>query len=271
MTSPQPGRPITQRWSAMSPAAKAWIIGIGIFLTLGAIGGLMEAAGILPEGPPPEHAAPDGEDSSEDDGISEDEQAFLDALYEDAKEQGSGIHGFGDEDNLELGYAVCSDLEDGMAPTEVVQSLQPDDGEDEETPISKVASPLVGHAQTYLCEEPSTEDTGKGDWPDDGHVTEAEFEEHDLTWPLTETEGELQCEIIDGPDVESVTITVDDTEYAVNGVADSRAEDIEPIWAVNQELLDEIEEAGEEAPDDFTPRVGIGDLIDTGLELCDEG
>lgn len=75
--------------------------------------------------------------------------------------------------------------------------------------------------------------------------------------------------MIGGPDVESVTITVDGTEYAVNGTAANRAEDIEPIWDVNQELLDEIEEAGEEAPDDFTPRVPISDLIDTGLELCE--
>lgn len=79
----------------------------------------------------------------------EHEQAFLDALYEDAREAGSGIKGLGDSDVLDLGYAVCDDLEAGMAPIEVVQSLQPA-GED--TPISKVASPLVGHADVYLCD-----------------------------------------------------------------------------------------------------------------------
>jgi hypothetical protein len=98
-----------------------------------------------------EPAAEESDDTTDDGGISEDEQAFLDALYEDAAAAGSGIHGFGDEWNVELGYAVCSDIENGMAPTEVVLSLQ---GEGEETPISTVASELVGHAQVYLCERP---------------------------------------------------------------------------------------------------------------------
>lgn len=81
--------------------------------------------------------------------LPEHEQAFLDALYADAREAGSGIKGLGDQDNLDLGYAVCDDIESGMAPTDIVQSLQKPG--DEETPISRVASPLVGHAQTHLC------------------------------------------------------------------------------------------------------------------------
>lgn len=79
----------------------------------------------------------------------EHEQAFLDALYEDAREAGSGTSGLGDQDNLDLGYAVCDDIADGMTPTDVVSSLQ---SAGEEPPISKVASPLVGHAEVYLCE-----------------------------------------------------------------------------------------------------------------------
>ena len=79
----------------------------------------------------------------------EHEQAYLDALYEDAREAGSGISGLGDADVLDIGYAVCDDLDAGMAPTEVVQSLQP---AGEETPVSKVASPLVGDAEIHLCE-----------------------------------------------------------------------------------------------------------------------
>lgn len=85
---------------------------------------------------------------SDESDLPENEQAFLDALYEDAREAGSGIAGLGDQDNIDLGYAVCEDLEE-MAPTEVVQSLEKPSGE--ETPISKVASPLVGQAQIYLC------------------------------------------------------------------------------------------------------------------------
>ena len=80
----------------------------------------------------------------------EHEQAFLDHLYADAADAGSGIKGLGDTDVLDLGYAICDDLAAGMDPTSVVQSLQPS-GED--TPISKVAAPLVGHADVYLCEE----------------------------------------------------------------------------------------------------------------------
>lgn len=80
----------------------------------------------------------------------EHEQQFLDALYDDAREAGSGIHGMGDTDVLDLGYAVCDDLDTGMDPTEIVQSLDEPDGD--ETPISKVASPLVGHADVYLCD-----------------------------------------------------------------------------------------------------------------------
>lgn len=81
--------------------------------------------------------------------LPEHEQAFLDALYEDAADTGSGIRGLGDTDVLDLGYAICDDLDGGMAPTDVVASLQPA-GED--TPISKVAAPLVGHADVYLCD-----------------------------------------------------------------------------------------------------------------------
>ncbi|QVQ51309.1 DUF732 domain-containing protein [Spiractinospora alimapuensis] len=87
---------------------------------------------------------------SGDPDLPEHEQQFLDALYDDASEAGSGIAGLSDQDNLDLGYAVCEDLADGMDPTSVVQSLQPA-GED--TPISKVAAPLVGHAEVYLCDQ----------------------------------------------------------------------------------------------------------------------
>ena len=81
--------------------------------------------------------------------LPEHEQQFLDHLYDDAADAGSGIRGLGDTDVLELGYAICDDLATGMDPTSVVQSLQPA-GED--TPISKVAAPLVGHADVYLCD-----------------------------------------------------------------------------------------------------------------------
>ncbi|WP_304452941.1 DUF732 domain-containing protein [Nocardiopsis sp. YSL2] len=142
--------------SAPSPHRTKWIIGGGILAALIAIAAVMNAAGLFEDvDPAPAPAATEttepepSEDqaAADDSGMSEDEQAFLDALYEDAAAAGSGIHGFGDEDNVELGYAVCSDIEDGMAPTEVVQSLQGVDG-----PIADVASELVGHAQAHLCD-----------------------------------------------------------------------------------------------------------------------
>lgn len=79
----------------------------------------------------------------------EHEQAYLDGLRDSARDAGSGIMGLGDEWLIDFGYAICEDIESGMAPTEVVQSLEKPS--EDETPISEVASPLVGHAQIHLC------------------------------------------------------------------------------------------------------------------------
>ncbi|MEV2277670.1 DUF732 domain-containing protein [Nocardiopsis sp. NPDC049922] len=146
--------------SAPSSSRNTWIIAGVVVLGLVGIGGIMQAAGLLDDVEPEPAAstpAPEVEESDSDQGpadtdtddgdTTEGEQTFLDSLYEDAAAAGSGIRGFGDEDNLELGYAVCDDIEAGMAPTEVVQSLQVEDG-----PIADVATELVGHAQVYLCD-----------------------------------------------------------------------------------------------------------------------
>lgn len=81
--------------------------------------------------------------------LPEHEQAFLDDLHEGARAEGSGIHGFAAQDNIDLGYAVCDDLDSGMSPAEVVASLDKPEGE--ETPISKAAVPLVESANEHLC------------------------------------------------------------------------------------------------------------------------
>ncbi|MCY9786911.1 DUF732 domain-containing protein [Nocardiopsis sp. EMB25] len=60
---------------------------------------------------------------------------------------GPALRGFGDEDNLTSGQAVCDDIAAGMAPTEVVRSLQGEDG-----PIADAATGLVGRARAYPCE-----------------------------------------------------------------------------------------------------------------------
>ena len=95
----------------------------------------------------------------------------------------------------------------------------------------------------------------------DGVVTREQFEERDLTWPLTVDEGELRCED------EAITITVDGTVYAVNGLAEARgAQPIDPVWADDTELAKEIEEAGGDSS--FIPKIPITDLISVGQELC---
>lgn len=99
------------------------------------------------------------------------------------------------------------------------------------------------------------------EWPPaDGAVTRTQFEDRGLVWPLTATEGVLACE------AGAVTVTVDGTEYAVNGVA--AGEDITPVWAEDADLAAELEAAG--ADDVTVPRAPIGDLIDAGLELCEQ-
>jgi len=95
----------------------------------------------------------------------------------------------------------------------------------------------------------------------DGVVTREQFEERGLTWPLTVDEGELSCE------AEAITITVDGTVYAVNGLAEARgAQPIDPVWADDTELAKEIEEAGGDGS--FVPKIPITDLIAVGQELC---
>jgi hypothetical protein len=88
--------------------------------------------------------APEGEPTAA-------EQTYLDALYKAAEEEGSGIKSYGDEWNIDLGHAVCQDIADGMAPTEVVMGLNQTEQDSRLKPISKVSHRLVGLAQMHLC------------------------------------------------------------------------------------------------------------------------
>lgn len=79
------------------------------------------------------------------------EREFLDAVEESLKAEGVAPRYLGkdDDEKLEFGYAVCEDIDGGMAPTEVVQSIeQTGDGD---TRMADVALPLVGTAEAYLC------------------------------------------------------------------------------------------------------------------------
>lgn len=73
-------------------------------------------------------------------------------------------------------------------------------------------------------------------------------------WPLTVDSGLLRCDGANG--VGAVTIEVDGTVYALNGVAKGRGKysDIAPIWADN--------------PAAAGLKKDIGVLIDEGLKLC---
>lgn len=73
-------------------------------------------------------------------------------------------------------------------------------------------------------------------------------------WPLTVDSGLLRCDGANG--VGAVTIEVDGTVYALNGVAKGRGtySDIAPIWADN--------------PAAAGLKKNIGVMIDEGLKLC---
>lgn len=77
------------------------------------------------------------------------EQRYLNAVYEGAREEGSGFHALGDERVLELGRAVCEDLET-TAPADVVRQLKNTNPDELGSP-APVASEVVGAAQLHLC------------------------------------------------------------------------------------------------------------------------
>lgn len=82
-------------------------------------------------------------------------------------------------------------------------------------------------------------------------VSDADFGD---SWPLTVAQGTLKCEGIGG--VGAVTIEVDGTVYALNGVAKSQnaGAAIDPIWAANPAING--------------AKKDIGDLVSDGLSLC---
>lgn len=76
-----------------------------------------------------------------------DERAYLDGVYSAARDNGSGIAGYGDDRNVALGRAVCDDLAGGKAPAEVARGLAGSDTRG----VSAVASDIVGMAEVHLC------------------------------------------------------------------------------------------------------------------------
>ena len=93
-------------------------------------------------------------------------------------------------------------------------------------------------------------------------------------WPFTVESGVVAC-----LKNNSVIFVANNTEYALNGVASSLGyQPLEPIWKYDVEFLAYQKEAaiseGKSLEDiqkemGGTPRINIGDILKTGLELCD--
>jgi Protein of unknown function (DUF2511) len=85
------------------------------------------------------------------------------------------------------------------------------------------------------------------------YVTAGEFGDK---WPLTVSSGYLRCGGASYAPPKAITFTVDGgLTYGVNGAAASVYPEIDPIWK-------------DSPTPDYGPKIGIGPLIEAGLELC---
>jgi len=86
-------------------------------------------------------------------------------------------------------------------------------------------------------------------------------------WPFTVEEGTLRCSD------NEVTFSTNGVQYAVNGSAKSAGyASMDTIWQPNTELIQEMADAMgmtlEEAMKEFTFKISVGPVIESGLELC---
>lgn len=98
------------------------------------------------------------------------------------------------------------------------------------------------------CADDHSSNPGGGGGADPGKVTRADFGD---SWPLTVESGTLRCDGSDG--VGKAYIVTSEGTFALNGLAKSEYDDIDPIWAEG---------------DDGIPKKDIAPLIDAALELC---
>jgi hypothetical protein len=94
-------------------------------------------------------------------------------------------------------------------------------------------------------------------------VSRTEFEQAGLKWPLTVESGRIGC---DG--YARWFMSDDGTKYGLNGMAkesDGYAP-IEPIWSVDQKMMDDLRAAGDDSG--TVMRVNIGDMISEAAEFC---
>ncbi len=96
-------------------------------------------------------------------------------------------------------------------------------------------------------------------------IHESDFGEE---WPFTVPDGVLRCS-----GANDVTFVFQGTEYAVNGSAQAKYAQIDPIWEFDMPLIEEMAEAFEmtikEAKEEYHFRINIGPVITAGLALCD--
>jgi hypothetical protein len=75
-------------------------------------------------------------------------------------------------------------------------------------------------------------------------------EQYGEDWPFTVSEGTLRCE-----HTSSIVFITEGRKYAVNGTAmGTGGLDLDPIWAAD--------------PKGISPKISIGNIIQTGLALC---
>lgn len=152
---------IVGTWNGMSKKGKTWTAVIAGVFVLGGIGGIMDAAGITPDEPErsnePEAVTEEKpvneepEPSEKEEPVLTAEERFLQAVYDAAEAEGSGIRGMGDEWVLDLGYAICGDLEAGMSAGDVAVSVRRANEGQWVDPTGPIASEIVGNAQMFLC------------------------------------------------------------------------------------------------------------------------
>lgn len=98
---------------------------------------------------------------------------------------------------------------------------------------------------------------------DPAAVSRDGFEAKGLLWPLTVNEGRLGCTQM------ARWVEVDGKRYGLNGIATEERgyAELEQIWSVNKEMMQQLKEAG--ATEGPTIRISVGDMISEAGAFCE--
>lgn len=105
---------------------------------------------------------------------------------------------------------------------------------------------------------------GNGATPIEGaQVSRSAFEQRGLRWPLTVDTGAIGCT------AQARWFEHDGARYGLNGFASEERgyRELEPIWAVDEEMMAQLRDAGAET--DIVMRISVGDLSEEAGRLCD--